>query len=101
MLASHLITTAAAQEPGQLRWQKSANGPGSLSTGRLIWHRTQSRLRANGRATHRPYIYASALLERMSASAAYRASAPRDVPVPTLDAASTRTSTRDPWPPAD
>ena len=37
---------------------------------------------------------------RMSASA-YHTSAPRDVPVPTLDAASTRTSTRDPWPPAD
>jgi hypothetical protein len=36
-----------------------------------------------------------------SAYAAYRPPAPRDVPVPTLDAASTRTSTRDPWPPAD
>ena len=40
-------------------------------------------------------------LECPHSSAAYRASAPRDVPVPALDAASTRTSTRDPWPPAD
>jgi hypothetical protein len=33
------------------------------------------RLRANGRATHRPYIYASALLGLLSASAAFRAGA--------------------------
>src|SRR5689334_16670762 len=63
MLASHLIATAAAQEPGQLRWQNLRTGRARCQWADLFGTGQSTASVVPATTVNQPYIYTSPPLE--------------------------------------